>query len=412
MTHHWIDPEAVFADLARDGGDLFWLDAGPDAVAGRSVLGRGTAVAWDEVARTRIVPGPAPDVPAWVGALDYESGARWTGVPDVTPEHQPLWLRVTEAVVFDHDTRVMRIHGDAGFRARVLEAAPVAAMPEAAATGPARARTTPGEYADLVAQCRESIRLGDAYQLCLTTRFEVPGRHDAVAIHRRLRRAAASHHGGFLRVGQTSLVSISPEKFLGVDDGIVTTRPIKGTRARSADPDRDAELAAQLHASEKERAENVMIVDLMRNDLSRVCETGSVRVRGLWEVESYPTVHQLVSTVEGRLRAHLTVGELLAAVFPAGSMTGAPKLSAMTILAGLEREPRGLYAGCFGWIGANGSSDLAMTIRTVVIGPASASVGAGGGITWGSIIPDEVAEVGIKARTPLAAVGAALPEGW
>ena len=412
MRQDWIDPEAVFIDLARDSADLFWLDAGPGAVTGRSILGRGTAVSWDEVARTPILPGPAPEVPSWVGALDYESGARWAGVPDVATQQEPLWLRVTEAVVFDHQARTMRVHGDASFRARVLAVPPVPAVPEAAVDAAARARTTPEEYADLVARCRESIRLGDAYQLCLTTRFQVPGSHDAVAVHRRLRRAAASHHGGFLRVGDTSLVSISPEKFLGVEDGIVTTRPIKGTRARSVDPDRDAQLAEELQASEKERAENVMIVDLMRNDLSRVCETGSVRVRGLWEVESYPTVHQLVSTVEGRLRTQLTVGELLAAVFPAGSMTGAPKLSAMTILAGLEREPRGLYAGCFGWIGANGATDLAMTIRTVVIDPAAATVGAGGGITWGSIIADEVAEVGIKARTPLAAVGAVLPEGW
>ncbi|MFK4789580.1 anthranilate synthase component I family protein [Microbacterium sp. ZW T5_56] len=412
MTQPWIDPEAAFADLASDQADLFWLDAGPDAASGRSVLGRGVPVTWDEVARTQIDVDVASDVPAWVGALDYESGARWAGVPNVVAEQGPLWLRVTDAVIFDHEHRTMRFHGGADFRARVLSALPVASAPEAESVGMAQARTTPERYANLVAQCRESIRLGDAYQLCLTTRFDVPGHHDAVAVHRRLRRAAASHHGGFLRVGETSLVSISPEKFLGVDAGVITTRPIKGTRPRGVDADHDARLAAELHASEKERAENVMIVDLMRNDLSRVCQTGSVRVSGLWEIESYPTVHQLVSTVQGRLRPELTVGEVLAAVFPAGSMTGAPKLSAMTILAGLERQPRGMYAGCFGWIGANGSLELAMTIRTVVVGPASASVGAGGGITWGSIIADEVAEVGIKARTPLAALGAALPAGW
>ncbi|WP_433674047.1 aminodeoxychorismate synthase component I [Microbacterium gorillae] len=412
MTQPWIDPEAVFVDLASTGGDLFWLDAGPDAVTGRSVIGRGIAVSWDEVARTRIVADIESDGPTWVGALDYESGARWTGVPNVVPEQEPLWLRVTDAVVFDHEQHTMRFRGSADFRARVLAARTPAAVPEAGIAVVARARTAPDEYADLVAQCRESIRLGDAYQLCLTTRFDVPGHHDPVAVHRRLRRAAASHHGGFLRVGETSLVSISPEKFLGIERGVITTRPIKGTRPRGADADQDAQLAAELQASEKERAENVMIVDLMRNDLSRVCETGTVRVRGLWEVESYPTVHQLVSTVEGRLRPELTVGEVLEAVFPAGSMTGAPKLSAMTILAGLERRPRGLYAGCFGWIGANGSLDLAMTIRTIVVGPGNATVGAGGGITWGSIIADEVAEVGIKARTPLTALGATLPAGW
>ncbi len=155
-----------------------------------------------------------------------------------------------------------------------------------------------------------------------------------------------------------------------------------------------------------------MIVDLMRNDLSRVSEPGSVGVEGLLEVESYPAVHQLVSTVSGTLRAGVTVGELLDATFPAGSMTGAPKLSAMTILHDLERGPRGVFAGCFGWVGDDGALDLAMVIRSIVIHPGGAYVGAGGGITWRSDAAAEVAEVGIKARGPLAAIGADLPPGW
>jgi anthranilate synthase component 1 len=155
-----------------------------------------------------------------------------------------------------------------------------------------------------------------------------------------------------------------------------------------------------------------MIVDLMRNDLSRVSEPGSVGVDGLLEVESYPAVHQLVSTVSGRLAPGTTVGDLLEAAFPAGSMTGAPKLSAMTILHRLEGAPRGVFAGCFGWIGWDGALDLAMVIRSVVVHPDGAYVGAGGGITWRSDAAAEVAEVGIKARGPLAAIGASLPPGW
>ena len=155
-----------------------------------------------------------------------------------------------------------------------------------------------------------------------------------------------------------------------------------------------------------------MIVDLMRNDLQRVCHPGTVAAERLLAVESYPAVHQLVSTVAGRLRAGTTLGELLEATFPAGSMTGAPKLSAMSILHGLERTPRGVFAGCFGRVCADGALDLAMTIRSIVVHPDGADVGAGGGITWLSEAGDEVAEVAVKARGPLRALGATLPAGW
>ncbi len=193
---------------------------------------------------------------------------------------------------------------------------------------------------------------------------------------------------------------------------MVRTRPIKGTRPRGGDSAEDAALARELAESVKERAENVMIVDLMRNDLQRVCAPGTVSAERLLEVESYSAVHQLVSTVAGRLRPGTTWARLLAATFPAGSMTGAPKLSAMRILHGLEAGPRGLYSGCFGWVGDDGRADLAMTIRSIVLHPGGAYVGAGGGITWLSDPDAEVAEVGVKARGPLGALGAALPPGW
>ncbi len=277
----------------------------------------------------------------------------------------------------------------------------------------ASARHTPDEYAALIGRCREAIRAGDAYQLCLTTRFEVPGAHDAVATYLRLRTATPAHHGGFVRIDDRALLSASPETFLHAAGGRIRTRPIKGTRPRGADAVSDAALAAELVASPKERAENVMIVDLMRNDLSRVCEPGSVRVEGLWEVESYPAVHQLVSTVSGRAAAGLTVARLWEAAFPAGSMTGAPKLSAMTLLHELESgRPRGVYSGCFGFVGADGAMDLAMVIRTIVIDGDGAAIGAGGGITWGSEADAEVDEVATKARAPLAALGAELPGAW
>ncbi|MGB4135310.1 MAG: anthranilate synthase component I family protein, partial [Microbacterium sp.] len=269
------------------------------------------------------------------------------------------------------------------------------------------------EYAALIGRCRDAIRAGDAYLLCLTTRFTVAAeQQDPLLVYRRLRTASAAHHGGYLRIGGRHLLSASPEQFLRGTDGVVRTSPIKGTRPRGATPGEDAELAEELRSSVKERAENVMIVDLMRNDLSHVGEPGSIEVERLWEVESYPAVHQLVSTVSARLRPGITFGELCAAAFPAGSMTGAPKLSAMTILHELERGPRGVYSGCFGWVGLDGSFDLAMVIRSIVIAEGEAVVGAGGGITWLSDAADEVAEVATKARAPLRALGAALPPDW
>jgi anthranilate synthase component 1 len=269
-------------------------------------------------------------------------------------------------------------------------------------------------YERLVEECKRIIERGDAYQLCLTNEFSVEfeeGREpDPLETYLRLRTASPSHHGGYLRVGDTALLSSSPEQFLAVTPGgTITTRPIKGTRPRGVGPVEDALLSAELAASEKERAENLMIVDLMRNDLSRVCRVGSVRVTSLLEVESYRQVHQLVSTIEGALADGVSGLDAVAACFPAGSMTGAPKRSAMTHLAALENGPRGIYSGAFGYLSFDGSIDLAMVIRSIVLTPAGASVGAGGGITALSEAVDEVEETQVKAAVLLAVLGARSP---
>jgi anthranilate synthase component 1 len=267
------------------------------------------------------------------------------------------------------------------------------------------------EYAVLVEECRAIIRRGDAYQLCLTNRFDVEGVvGDPLAVYHRLRALSPTAHGGYLRVADTALLSASPEQFLAVaPDGGISTSPVKGTRRRDPDPDADAALAAELAASGKEQAENLMIVDLMRNDLTRVCEPGSVRVSSLLEVESLTQVHQLVSTVEGRLRRGLGAVDALAACFPAGSMTGAPKRSAMQHLARLEGEPRGIYSGAFGYLSDDGAAEFSMVIRSIVMTPGRASVGAGGGITALSDPVEEVEETRIKARALLEALGAPMP---
>ena len=421
-----VQPLAVFRMLESRASEVFWLDAGDDATEGWSFIGTGEPA--DLPAEVRLdAPAPAPGLPpflgGWIGWRDYESGAAAAGAP-VTVEsgaRDASWVRATHVVAFDHgsgQTWTLSAPEDVESWAQDVEAlaavvrAGADADPAPAAPRTAEARHDPADYAALIERCRDLIRAGIAYQLCLTTRFTVDGTHDAVAVYQRLRTATPAHHGGFLRIGGRALLSASPEQFLHASGGVIRTRPIKGTRPRSADPAVDAALAAELQTDRKERAENVMIVDLMRNDLSRVCEPGSIRVDGLWVVESYPAVHQLVSTVSGTAATGTTVGALLEAAFPAGSMTGAPKLSAMTRLHELEGGPRGIYAGCFGYIGGDGSVDLAMVIRSIVIDADRAVVGAGGGITWGSVPAAEVAEVATKARAPLAALGAEMPALW
>jgi anthranilate synthase component 1 len=421
----WADPASVHHWLHQGDDHAFWLDAGPDAETGWSWVGSGSAEADPERVREVVCQRtPAEAWPAgpfrggWVGWLGYDDAAERAGAPARFDERMPreAWLRVTRFVAFDHLARrawAVAAPGEAERLAAAVERLDgEPPMPDPAPPATARSRHAPGEYAQLIERCRDAIRAGDAYQLCLTTRFEIPGPVDPLGAYRRLRALTPAHHGGLVRAGAVALASASPERFLEVADGTVRTRPIKGTRPRGADAATDAALAEELRSNVKERAENVMIVDLMRNDLSRVSEAGSVGVDGLLEVESYPAVHQLVSTVSGALRPGTTVGDLLVAAFPAGSMTGAPKLSAMTILHGLEAGPRGVFAGCFGWVGSDGALDLAMVIRSIVVHPGGAYVGAGGGITWRSDPAAEVAEVGIKARGPLAAVGAVLPPGW
>jgi anthranilate/para-aminobenzoate synthase component I len=240
----------------------------------------------------------------------------------------------------------------------------------------------------------------------VTTQLSVPGSYDPIALHRILRTANPTHHQALIRLGDITLVSASPETFIEITpDRKVITRPIKGTRPRGETPEADQELAVQLRASEKERAENLMIVDLMRNDLSRVCVVGSVSVPELMVVETYASVHQLVSTVTGDVQEGLDLVDVLLATFPAGSMTGAPKRSAVTVLEGFESGPRGYYSGAYGVWRADGSATLAMTIRCAIVTADGLTLGVGGGITALSEPRSEIAEVGVKALPFLRALG-------
>ena len=262
------------------------------------------------------------------------------------------------------------------------------------------------EYLGLIEKAKEAIARGDAYQLCLTNQLTIETEVDPFAVYLRLRETNPAPYLSYLKLGSTSVVSSSPEQFLRVSNsGVVSSKPIKGTRPRSSDAELDEQLAEELRSNEKERAENLMIVDLMRNDLGQVSEPSDVVVAKLFEVESYATVHQLVSTVIAVLKPGLDVFDAVKAAFPAGSMTGAPKQSAMSILSELEGAPRGIYSGCFGYVSLTGAADLAMTIRTIVFESGKASIGIGGGITIDSDPEAELLETKLKARALLGALG-------
>jgi len=267
-------------------------------------------------------------------------------------------------------------------------------------------RQSDEEYLELIERAKDSIAAGDAYQLCLTNQMTIETKSHPFAAFLALREINPSPYMSFVRFGDVSLVSSSPEQFLRVEEsGLVSSKPIKGTRKRSLDSQEDLLLVEELRSNEKERAENLMIVDLMRNDLGRVSEPSDVLVSKLFDVESYATVHQLVSTVEAKLKTGLDVFDAVEACFPAGSMTGAPKIRAMEILRGLEQGPRGLYSGCFGYISYRGAADLAMTIRTIVFEDGKATIGIGGGITIDSNPQAELLETKLKARALLSALG-------
>ncbi|WP_127793286.1 aminodeoxychorismate synthase component I [Agromyces sp. LHK192] len=418
VVHNAEDPRTVLDDLAARLAALrAVIDDGDEA---RDGIGAGT----------RDGHGGASDAErtalGWIGWFGYEFGARALGLPVAaasTPD--AAFVFVERVVVFDHAARRVRLEwldlGASG-SASGAEWADVTAerierLADVASTVPSHRGRAPDpatpaptvdwrhddvEYARMIAECRAAIVRGDAYQLCLTNRVDVDVRPDPVEAYLRLRRSSPSHHGGFLRFGDVALLSASPEQFLFVErDGTVSTRPMKGTRRRDADAEIDRMLRAELAASDKERAENLMIVDLMRNDLTRIAAPGSVHVPVLLETEEYAHVHQLVSTVSARLRPPLTAVDAVAAAFPAGSMTGAPKESAMRILYTLERGPRGVYSGAFGTLAVDGSADLAMVIRSIVLTADGASIGTGGGITALSEPEAEIEETRIKARALL-----------
>lgn len=368
----------------------------------------------------------------WLGYLGYELKRETGGndVPSDTPDAALLFAG--RAVVLDHREQTVWLlaldapDAEEWFReARAaVEAAtaPDSAALDAAVPGPPgtvpefTSRDSATDYKRKIADSQHEISEGNSYEICLTTTLEASaGDLDPWASYLSLRRRNPAPFASYLRFGELVVASTSPERFLRIlSDGGMRAEPIKGTRGRSSDSSEDAALRHDLETSLKDRAENIMIVDLLRNDLSHFAIPGSVTVSRLCAIESYATVHQMVSTIDAHLRPGAPRAEALAAAFPAGSMTGAPKISTMDILDQLESGPRGIYSGAIGYFSLNAATDLAVVIRTLVVNPdgtggRTLSLGVGGAITADSVADDEYEEIRTKAFGVLSTLGAAFP---
>ena len=261
------------------------------------------------------------------------------------------------------------------------------------------------QYLDDIATCKQRLIEGETYEICLTNRIAADVDAEPLALYRTLRRVNPAPFSAFLRFGESAVLSSSPERFLSVGrDRWVEAKPIKGTCPRGKTPAEDVRLAEELRLGEKNRAENLMIADLLRNDLGVVCEVGTVHVPNLMHVESYETVHQLVSTVRGLLREEVEPPDCIRACFPGGSMTGAPKKRTMEIIDELEGEARGVYSGAIGYLGLSGGCDLNIVIRTLVLEGSKATLGVGGAIIMQSDAEEEYEETLLKGRAPMTAI--------
>ena len=362
---------------------------------------------------------------AAVFTISYEFGSKLLGIGN---SHQDLAepdayiARYDALVIHDYDTGKTSISGNPGKIddiAKRLMSTSTAAIPEASAGHTiVSSNFSRPQYLDAIETIKENIRCGDTYQTNLTQRLTVdlPAGVSPDGIFRRLRRDNPSPFSAFIRRVGTTVISGSPERFFSVDpkNGRITTSPIKGTRPRGTDAAADAELRRELLSSAKDRAENTMIVDLLRNDLGRVCEYGSVSVEKLCELEQHPTLFHLVSTVTGNLRSGTRFSDILRALFPCGSITGAPKISTMKIIREIEPEHRGLSMGAIGYyvpdglFGMPSRLDLSVAIRTLVIDGDTATFNVGGGVVIDSDPASEYDETLTKARALLSALGARL----
>lgn len=444
----WVEPEAVFCSQYADAKNSYWLDSsmaqpglsrfsfmgtadGPEAFVARYHM-RTRMVAVDRRRTTTSYAGtifeflqqqlgsktcqsrlPFEFTGGFVGWFGYElkgdcgfASRHESCVPDAAV------IFSDRIVAFDHAHKAVYLvalhrHVDWGDSQQwladmsrrldgVAPPPPVVADVGAHENTFSLRRDGPG-YLDDIAHCLQEIGDGESYEICLTNMFTTRGTRRPLDLYRILRRVSPAPYAAYLHFDDVTVLSSSPERFLTVDaNRRVSSKPIKGTAPRAPDRARDDEARLRLASSTKDAAENLMIVDLIRNDLGRVCQIGTIEVPKLMAVESYATVHQLVSTVTGRLRPGATSIDCLRAAFPGGSMTGAPKARTIEILDGLEKGPRGIYSGAIGWLGVDGTADLSIVIRTAVVTADETTFGVGGAIVALSNPEQELEECVLK----------------
>jgi para-aminobenzoate synthetase len=459
-----VNTEAAFHRLFASSSHAFWLDSslvdprlsrfsflgdasGPLSEVVRYRVGEGTVDVTEAGRRPRRIDGDVfdhlqsvlhsrrvddPGLPldftcGYVGYFGYELKADCGSTAKHTaPTPDAYWIFADRMIAVDHQQGVTYLLclTDGALRSdmeatRWLEqtAATLAALPrprpslvpervtvDAARLEPALVRDRERYLAD-IEECKRQLLAGESYEICLTNAVHLPRPADGLRFYQAMRRYNPAPYSAYLRLGEVEIASSSPERFLRVTrDGTVESKPIKGTAPRGATEEEDARLRRELTTSAKTRAENLMIVDLLRNDLGRVCEVGSVTVPRLMKTETYATVHQLVSTVRGRLRADVDAIDCVRACFPGGSMTGAPKLRTLDIIDALETQARGVYSGTIGFLACNGTADLNIVIRTAVMTGDQLHVGAGGAIVLDSDAVEEYDEMLLKATAPLRAL--------
>jgi para-aminobenzoate synthetase/4-amino-4-deoxychorismate lyase len=329
------------------------------------------------------------------GFLSYESGYSLQGIADDSPRDLPLGCFgvYREPIVFDHNTGIF-----SGPPLQAAQCAPAFSESEIALS------LAPEDYRRKIEQIKEQIASGATYQVNFTDRIRLRNDASPAELYRALRRQQPVAYGALVHLAGRSILSFSPELFFRVRDREIATRPMKGTWPRGLDVAEDARAALALHHDEKNRSEHIMIVDLLRNDLGRICSTGSIRVDGLFHVERYPTLLQMTSTVSGTLRSGIGWHEIFRSLFPSGSITGAPKISTMRIIRELEDSPRGIYTGAIGFIAPSGDACFNVAIRTLALdneaattGGSTVTMGVGGGIVYDSDPADEYAECLLKA---------------
>jgi len=393
----------------------------------------------EELSRYKIVP--ASELPKFcggaVGYLSYETVTRFEELP--SPDHDPLGLPeslfmfVDTVLIFDHVTHKIKVLSHVHLDGDIAEAyqkavdkienlverlnQPLKPSQQMNATTPLVSESKPSsnftkeEYEAAIDKIKRYITAGEAIQVVPSQRLAQPTDAAPFEIYRALRTINPSPYMFYFDFNDFYIIGASPEILVRVEDGTVTTRPLAGTRPRGKNPAEDAALEEELRNDEKERAEHIMLVDLGRNDIGRVSEPGTVKVSELMEVERYSHVMHLVTNVQGRLRHDMNAFDALRACFPAGTVSGAPKIRAMEIIAEVEPEKRGPYAGAAGYLSFSGNMDMAIAIRTMVVTKGIAYTQAGGGIVYDSVPEREYEETMNKARALLNAISQAEGSG-